>query len=131
MTIGIARADRTLDGPSVAAGAPCSRQYGSISGFATIAAIAADGEVLRHETQWGGASTLFLEGEITGTELPLLSPTPHWLPPSPAGQSSRSSSSCGPPIPCLASSLAIAARDPGSCVGGCRITLRCSGGWAL
>jgi hypothetical protein len=43
---------------------------GSISGFATFAAIAADGELLRHETQRGGTSALFLEGEITGTESP-------------------------------------------------------------
>jgi hypothetical protein len=33
---------------------------GSISGFATFVAIAADGELLRHQTQRGGTSTLFL-----------------------------------------------------------------------
>jgi hypothetical protein len=43
---------------------------GSIGGFATFAAITAEGKLLRHETQRGGASTLFIEGESTGTEPP-------------------------------------------------------------
>src|ERR1700686_2557427 len=43
---------------------------GSIGGFATFAAITADGKLLRHETQRGGTSTLFIEGESTGTEPP-------------------------------------------------------------
>jgi hypothetical protein len=43
---------------------------GSIGGFAAFAAISADGKLLRHETQRGGTSTLFIEGEITGTDPP-------------------------------------------------------------
>ncbi|MER8444705.1 hypothetical protein NKH52_16030 [Mesorhizobium sp. M1066] len=43
---------------------------GSIGGFATFAAITVDGKLLRHETQRGGTSTLFIEGEITGTDPP-------------------------------------------------------------
>jgi hypothetical protein len=43
---------------------------GSIGGFATFAAITAGGKLLRHATQRGGTSTLFLDGEITGTEPP-------------------------------------------------------------
>jgi hypothetical protein len=43
---------------------------GSIGGFATFAAITADGRLLRHETQRGGTSTLFIEGEITGIDPP-------------------------------------------------------------
>src|SRR5437870_4273275 len=43
---------------------------GSIGGFATFAAITASGKLLRHATQRGGTSTLFLDGEITGTEPP-------------------------------------------------------------
>ena len=43
---------------------------GSIGGFATFAVITADGKLLRHETQRGGTSTLFVEGEITGTDPP-------------------------------------------------------------
>lgn len=39
---------------------------GAIGGFATYAAITADGELLRHETQRGGSSTLFIDGETTG-----------------------------------------------------------------
>jgi hypothetical protein len=43
---------------------------GSIGGFAAFAAISADGKLLRHETQRGGTSTLFIEDEITGTDPP-------------------------------------------------------------
>jgi hypothetical protein len=43
---------------------------GSIGGFATFAVITADGKLLRHGTQRGGTSTLFIEGEITGTYPP-------------------------------------------------------------
>jgi hypothetical protein len=43
---------------------------GSIGGFAAFGAISADGKLLRHETQRGGTSTLFIEGEITGTDPP-------------------------------------------------------------
>ena len=43
---------------------------GSIGGFATFAVITADGKLLRYETQRGGTSTLFIEGEITGTDPP-------------------------------------------------------------
>lgn len=39
---------------------------GAIGGFATYAAITADGELLRHETQRGGSATLFIDGETTG-----------------------------------------------------------------
>ena len=41
---------------------------GSIGGFATFAAITADGRLLRHATQRGGTATLFLDGEATGVE---------------------------------------------------------------
>lgn len=43
---------------------------GSLGGFATFAAITADGVLLRAETQRGGASTLFTAGEKTGVEPP-------------------------------------------------------------
>ncbi|MGD9537453.1 MAG: hypothetical protein AB7P52_16860 [Alphaproteobacteria bacterium] len=43
---------------------------GSIGGFAAFAAISARGELMRHETQRGGASTLFTAGETTGVEPP-------------------------------------------------------------
>ncbi len=43
---------------------------GSIGGFAAFGAITAEGRLLRHETQRGGTSTLFIDGEITGTEPP-------------------------------------------------------------
>ena len=43
---------------------------GSIGGFVTYAAIGAGGEVLRSETQRGGTTTLFIEGETTGIEPP-------------------------------------------------------------
>jgi hypothetical protein len=43
---------------------------GAIGGFATFAAITADGRLLRHETQRGGSSTLFIDGESTGVEPP-------------------------------------------------------------
>ena len=42
----------------------------SIGGFAALGAIAQDGVVLRAETQRGGSSTLFVEGEKTGAEPP-------------------------------------------------------------
>jgi hypothetical protein len=41
---------------------------GSIGGFATFAAITADGHLLRHQTQRGGSRTLFIDGEITGSD---------------------------------------------------------------
>jgi uncharacterized protein DUF6963 len=43
---------------------------GAIGGFATYAAITADGRLLRAETQRGGGSTLFTDGETTGVEPP-------------------------------------------------------------
>jgi hypothetical protein len=43
---------------------------GSIGGFATFAAITADGKLLRHQTQRGGSRTLFLRGEETGVDPP-------------------------------------------------------------
>jgi hypothetical protein len=43
---------------------------GSIGGFATFAAITADGRLLRHQTQRGGSRTLFLRGEQTGVDPP-------------------------------------------------------------
>jgi hypothetical protein len=39
---------------------------GAIGGFATYAAISADGRLFRHQTQRGGSTTLFIEGESTG-----------------------------------------------------------------
>jgi hypothetical protein len=44
---------------------------GAIGGFATFAAITADGALLRHETQRGGSRTLFLDGETTGVPPPV------------------------------------------------------------
>ncbi len=43
---------------------------GSIGGFAAFAAIAVGGSLMRHETQRGGASTLFVDGEMTGADPP-------------------------------------------------------------
>jgi Domain of unknown function (DUF6963) len=43
---------------------------GAIGGFATYAAISADGQLYRHETQRGGSGTLFIEGELTGVAPP-------------------------------------------------------------
>ncbi len=43
---------------------------GAIGGFATYAAIGGDGRVFRHQTQRGGSSTLFIEGEATGVPPP-------------------------------------------------------------
>jgi hypothetical protein len=43
---------------------------GSIGGFATFAAITAEGKLLRHQTQRGGSRTLFLRGEETGVDPP-------------------------------------------------------------
>lgn len=43
---------------------------GAIGGFATYAAIGADGQLYRHETQRGGGSTLFIDGEATGVPPP-------------------------------------------------------------
>jgi hypothetical protein len=43
---------------------------GSIGGFAAFGAISADGKLMRYETQRGGTTTLFIEGEITGTHPP-------------------------------------------------------------
>jgi hypothetical protein len=43
----------------------------SIGGFVALGAITRDGAPLRAETQRGGASTLFVEGEKTGAEPPL------------------------------------------------------------
>lgn len=69
MTIGIAAA-----GPNAGLAVYLSLRaaerigIGSIGGFATFAAITADGRLLRHATQRGGTSTLFLDGEATGVE---------------------------------------------------------------
>lgn len=43
---------------------------GSIGGFVTFAALSEDGQLLRFDTQRGGASTLFTLGEQTGVEPP-------------------------------------------------------------
>ncbi|MEQ9639802.1 MAG: hypothetical protein RIM84_07220 [Alphaproteobacteria bacterium] len=43
---------------------------GAIGGFVTYAAIGADGTILRSDTQRGGSSTLFTEGETTGVAPP-------------------------------------------------------------
>ena len=43
---------------------------GAIGGFASYAAITADGRLMRAETQRGGSSTLFTDGETTGVEPP-------------------------------------------------------------
>lgn len=43
---------------------------GAIGGFVTYAAIGENGEQIRSETQRGGTSTLFTEGETTGVEPP-------------------------------------------------------------
>jgi hypothetical protein len=43
---------------------------GAIGGFATYVAITADGRLMRAETQRGGGSTLFTDGETTGVEPP-------------------------------------------------------------
>ena len=43
---------------------------GAIGGFATYAAIGSDGTLHRHQTQRGGSSTLFIQGESTGTPPP-------------------------------------------------------------
>jgi hypothetical protein len=40
--------------------------HGAIGGFATYAAIGADGQLFRHQTQRGGSTTLFIDGESTG-----------------------------------------------------------------
>lgn len=44
---------------------------GAIGGFATYAALTAEGKLLRYETQRGGSRTLFTEGEQTGINPPL------------------------------------------------------------
>ena len=43
---------------------------GAIGGFATYAAIGADGALYRYQTQRGGTRTLFIQGETTGTPPP-------------------------------------------------------------
>lgn len=43
---------------------------GAIGGFATYAAIGADGVLHRHQTQRGGSRTLFIDGEATGLSPP-------------------------------------------------------------
>lgn len=43
---------------------------GAIGGFVVFAALTADGRVFRSETQRGGTTTLFTEGETTGTSPP-------------------------------------------------------------
>lgn len=43
---------------------------GAIGGFVSFVAITADGQILRAETQRGGTSTLFTDGEITGVNPP-------------------------------------------------------------
>jgi len=45
---------------------------GAIGGFVSFVAITADGELLRAETQRGGTTTLFTEGEQTGASPPPL-----------------------------------------------------------
>jgi hypothetical protein len=46
--------------------------WGAIGGFASFAVITQDGVLARFETQRGGTSTLFLDGELTGVEPPTL-----------------------------------------------------------
>ncbi|MEM7041818.1 MAG: hypothetical protein AAF543_03295 [Pseudomonadota bacterium] len=43
---------------------------GAIGGFVSFVAITAGGELLRADTQRGGTTTLFIEGEMTGIEPP-------------------------------------------------------------
>lgn len=43
---------------------------GAIGGFATYAAIGREGSLHQHQTQRGGSSTLFIQGESTGTPPP-------------------------------------------------------------
>ncbi|MEM9628153.1 MAG: hypothetical protein AAGA21_18115 [Pseudomonadota bacterium] len=43
---------------------------GAIGGFVSFVAIAASGDVLRAETQRGGTTTLFTDGELTGIDPP-------------------------------------------------------------
>jgi hypothetical protein len=50
---------------------------GAIGGFVSFVAITADGDVLRAETQRGGTTTLFTDGEITGVDpLPEIADAP-------------------------------------------------------
>jgi hypothetical protein len=44
--------------------------WGAVRGFAAFVVITGDGRVLRHSTQRGGTSTLFVDGERTGVEPP-------------------------------------------------------------
>lgn len=44
--------------------------WGSIGGFASFAAITADGSLQRYQTQRGGSKTLFVDGDLTGVEPP-------------------------------------------------------------
>ena len=44
--------------------------WGSIGGFASFAVITEDGRLTRYQTQRGGATTLFIDGDLTGVEPP-------------------------------------------------------------
>ncbi|MEZ5589210.1 MAG: hypothetical protein R3F53_00225 [Gammaproteobacteria bacterium] len=44
--------------------------WGSIGGFASFAVITEDNRLLRYQTQRGGSSTLFIDGDRTGAEPP-------------------------------------------------------------
>lgn len=71
MTIGIAAYGPGAGGAVFEALRVAERAgLGSIGGFAVFAAIADDGAVLCGQTQRGGTSTLFLDGEITGAAPP-------------------------------------------------------------
>jgi hypothetical protein len=71
MTIGIG-AYGPRAGYAVYAGLSAAEKIGrgAIGGFVTYAAITADGRLLRHETQRGGSTTLFIDGETTGVSPP-------------------------------------------------------------
>jgi hypothetical protein len=71
MTIGIGAFGPNA-GYAVYAGLAAAESIGrgAIGGFATYAAITADDRLLRHETQRGGSSTLFIDGESTGVAPP-------------------------------------------------------------
>jgi hypothetical protein len=71
MTIGIGAFGPNA-GYAVYAGLAAAEKIGrgAIGGFATYGAITADDRLLRHETQRGGSTTLFIDGESTGVAPP-------------------------------------------------------------
>jgi hypothetical protein len=71
MTIAIAAAGPRA-GRAIYEGLKAAEKIGteSIGGFVTFAALTASGEIVRFETQRGGSSTLFVDGEYCGAEPP-------------------------------------------------------------